>query len=94
MILFSCFQQFEDAAKQLRKERHYLEASECYEMINDYHQAVEVLCQGNLYKEAIDTLQRYKSLVGTDASKGGIRSPKESRTVERLCHQLAEEHFR
>ncbi|KAL9951637.1 hypothetical protein ACROYT_G044339 [Oculina patagonica] len=84
---------FEDAAKQLRKERHYLEASECYEMINDYHQAVEVLCQGNLYKEAIDTLQRYKSLVGTDASKGGIRSPKESRTVERLCHQLAEEHF-
>ena len=64
-------------------------------MINDYHQAVEVLCQGNLYKEAIDTLQRYKSLVGTGASKGGgIRSPKESRTVERLCHQLAEEHFR
>ncbi|XP_022800232.1 TPR and ankyrin repeat-containing protein 1-like isoform X2 [Stylophora pistillata] len=84
---------FEDAAKLLRKERHYLEASECYEMINDYHQAVEILCQGNLYKEAIDTLQRYKSLVGTDASKGGIRSPRESRTVERLCHQLAEEHF-
>lgn len=63
-------------------------------MINDYHQAVEVLCQGNLYEEAIDTLQRYKSLVGAETSKGGIRSPKESRTVERLCHQLAEEHFR
>ena len=63
-------------------------------MINDYYQAVEVLCQGNLYKEAIDTLQRYKSLVGIDASKGGIRPPKESRTVERLCHQLAKEYFR
>ena len=75
-------------------ERYYLEASQCYEMINDYHQAVEVLCQGNLYKEAIDTLQRYKSLVGADTSKGGIRPPRESRTVERLCHQLAEEHFR
>ena len=66
-------------------------------MVNDYHQAVEVLCQGNLYEAAIDTLQRYKSLVGTAATgKGavGIRPPKESRTVERLCHQLAEEHFR
>lgn len=84
---------FEDAAKLLKKERHFLEASECYEMINNYHQAVEVLCQGNLYEEAIDTLQRYKSLVGVETSKGGIRPPKETRTVERLCHQLAEEHF-
>lgn len=66
-------------------------------MVNDYHQAVEVLCQGNLYEEAIDTLQRFKSLVGaagTGNGAAGIRPPKESRTVERLCHQLAEEHFR
>lgn len=71
-----------------------MEASECYEMINDYHQAVEALCQGNLYEEAIDTLQRYKSLVGVETGRGGVRPPKELRTVERLCHQLAEEHFR
>ena len=53
-----------------------------------------MLCQGSLYEEAIDVMERYNSLAGAQADRTRIRPPKAMRTVERLCHQLAEEHFR
>lgn len=77
-----------------RREQKFVEASECFEMVSDYCQAVESLCQGGLYEEAIDTVERYNSLATNEMSREGIRAPKPSRTVERLCHQLAEEHFK
>ncbi|XP_048589125.1 TPR and ankyrin repeat-containing protein 1 isoform X2 [Nematostella vectensis] len=85
---------YEEAAKLFAREQMYLAASECYETISDYFNAVEVLCRGSLYKDAIDAVERYNSLAGRDGVVTGIRPPKVSRTVERLCHQLAEEHFR
>ena len=77
-----------------RKEQKFREASECFEMVSDYCQAVESLCQGGLYEDAIDTVERYNSLATSVTSGDGVQSPKPSRTVERLCHQLAEEHYR
>lgn len=62
------------------------------EIMNNYSQAIEIVCEAKLYEKAIEVLERYNSLK-IDEMEGFVR-PKPNRTIERLCYKLAETHLK
>ena len=94
MCLCYPFTQFAEAAKNFRKAKHFEEASNCHETLNNYEQAVEVLCRANLYQEAIDVLERYHVLAKEGPGPVDVKPPNPLQTVERLCFKLAGEHYK
>ena len=64
-------------------------------MINDYRQAIEILCQANKFDRAIDVLERYNTLTFDESQLNEIViPPKATRTIDRLCFDLAKEHYK
>lgn len=72
------------------------EASRCYESQNNYRDAIETLCLAGHFDEALNALERYNILTSSGDLEGrhGIIPPRSTRTVERLRHQLADQHFK
>lgn len=93
---FFVFLQFQEAARLFKKERLHKEASRCYEAQNNYAEAIEVFCRAGIFEEALSALERYNILASSGDLEGkqGIIPPRSTRTVERLRHQLADQHFK
>ncbi|KAL9971729.1 hypothetical protein ACROYT_G017932 [Oculina patagonica] len=85
---------FQDAARLFKKKGLYKEASKCYESQNNYAEAIETFCQAGLYEEALGALERFNILSKSGEGRQGIIPPRATRTVERLRHQLADQHFK
>ena len=94
MCLCYSLTQFAEAAKNFRKAKHFEEASNCHETLNNYEQAVEVLYRADLYQEAIDVLERYHILPKQGPGPVDVKPPNPLQTVERLCFKLAGEHYK
>ncbi|KAJ7371763.1 TPR and ankyrin repeat-containing protein 1 [Desmophyllum pertusum] len=85
---------FQNAARLFKKKGLYREASECYESQNNYAEAIETFCHADLFEEALNSLERFNILSKSDEGRQGIIPPRSTRTVERLRHQLADQHFK
>ncbi|XP_074628132.1 TPR and ankyrin repeat-containing protein 1-like isoform X4 [Acropora palmata] len=84
----------QDAARLFKRKRLYKEASKCYESQNNYAEAIETFCQAGLYEDALSALERFNILSKSGHGREGIIPPRSTRTVERLRHQLADQHFK
>jgi len=74
----------------------FQEASRCFESQNNYHDAIEILCSAGHIEEALKAMERFKILSSSADLEGrqGIIPPKDTRTVERMRHQLADKYFK
>ena len=74
----------------------FKEASRCYESQNNYCDAIETLCIAGHFDEALSAIERFNILYssGDLESQQGIIPPRSTRTIERLRHQLADQHFK
>ena len=69
--------------------------SQCYEKVHNYRQAVECLCEADLYESALGVVERYTLLEKKDRDAYKIaRAPKKERTIESLVYHVAEMHLR
>lgn len=51
--------QIKDAAVYYQKSQCYREASECYELIEEFDLAIKMYCKEELYEEAARAVERY-----------------------------------
>ena len=74
----------------------FQEASRCFESQNNYRDAIEILCSAGHIEEALKAMERFKILSSSADLEGrqGIIPPKDTRTVERMRHQLADKYFK
>ena len=74
----------------------FQEASRCFESQNNYRDAIEILCSAGHIEEALKAMERFKILSSSADVEGrqGIIPPKDTRTVERMRHQLADKYFK
>ena len=74
----------------------FQEASRCFESQNNYRDAIEILCSAGHIEEALKAMERFKILSSSADLEGrqGIIPPKDTRTVERMRHQLAHKYFK
>ena len=74
----------------------YQEASRCFESQNNYRDAIEILFSAGRIEEALNVMERFKILFSSADLEGrqGIIPPKDTRTVERMRHQLADKYFK
>ena len=74
----------------------FREASRCFESQNNYRDAIEILCSAGHIEEALKAMERFKILSSSADLEGrqGIIPPKDTRTVERMRHQLADKYFK
>ena len=74
----------------------FQEASRCFESQNNYRDAIEILCSAGHIEEALKAMERFKILSSSADLEGrqGIIPPKDTRTVERMRHQLADRYFK
>ncbi|NXY13840.1 TRNK1 protein, partial [Atrichornis clamosus] len=54
-----------DAAVYYQKSQCYKEASECYELIEEFDLAIKMYCQEELYEEAAKAVERYEDMLNT-----------------------------
>ncbi|TRZ26625.1 hypothetical protein HGM15179_000506 [Zosterops borbonicus] len=60
-----------DAAVYYQKSQCYKEASECYELIEEFDLAIKMYCQEELYEEAAKAVERYEDMLN---AKGQMAS--------------------
>jgi hypothetical protein len=64
------------------------------ENLNNYSQAIEILCEARLFEKAIEVLERYNLLNADKALQTrDIVPPNTSRTIKQLCYDAAEAYL-
>ncbi|NXA75537.1 TRNK1 protein, partial [Thryothorus ludovicianus] len=78
-----------DAAVYYQKSQCYKEASECYELIEEFDLAIKMYCQKELYEEAAKAVERYEDML---CAKGQMPS-KLSCTANQLYLEAAAKYL-
>ncbi|XP_068863754.1 TPR and ankyrin repeat-containing protein 1 [Aphelocoma coerulescens] len=78
-----------DAAVYYQKSQCYKEASECYELIEEFDLAIKMYCQEELYEEAAKAVERYEDMLN---AKGQMVS-KLSCTANQLYLEAAAKYL-
>ncbi|NXE98771.1 TRNK1 protein, partial [Menura novaehollandiae] len=78
-----------DAAVYYQKSQCYKEASECYELIEEFDLAIKMYCQEELFEEAAKAVERYEDMLNT---KGQMLS-KLSCTANQLYLEAAAKYL-
>uniref|UniRef100_A0A8C0ZF75 Tetratricopeptide repeat and ankyrin repeat containing 1 n=1 Tax=Cyanistes caeruleus TaxID=156563 RepID=A0A8C0ZF75_CYACU len=78
-----------DAAVYYQKSQCYKEASECYELIEEFDLAIKMYCQEELYEEAAKAVERYEDMLN---AKGRMAS-KLSCTANQLYLEAAAKYL-
>uniref|UniRef100_A0A8C5IQJ4 Tetratricopeptide repeat and ankyrin repeat containing 1 n=1 Tax=Junco hyemalis TaxID=40217 RepID=A0A8C5IQJ4_JUNHY len=78
-----------DAAVYYQKSQCYREASECYELIEEFDLAIKMYCQEELYEEAAKAVERYEDMLNAK----GQMSSKLSCTANQLYLEAAAKYL-